>query len=83
MKNLCENIDVVPSNGHIWNGWVAYLDKDGEPIEPYQFRSGSWWKLMEHLKECRKCRVANGVTLRWVERELKIIEREWLRVTDP
>ena len=79
--NLCERIDVQKSNGHPWNGWVAYLDEKGEPIEPYSFRAGAWWELMEHLAKCKRCREANGVSLDWVKTELRAIEEEWKSVT--
>ena len=83
MRNLCEGIDVVPSEGYSWNGWIAYLDKQGEPIEPYSFRAGSWWELMQHLEKCPKCRRANKISLEEVKKRLKEIEEEWRSVTDP
>ena len=83
MINVCEGKSIIASNGYSWNAWEAWLDENGDPIEPYSFRAGGRWEFFQHLAKCRKCRRANRITKKEVLKELKRIEEEWRSVTDP
>ena len=80
MINLCEGKDIQKSNGFPWNSWEADLDENNNPIEPYSFVTGGWWRFFHHLKTCESCRKANNITLQEVQEELEYLERRWKEV---
>jgi hypothetical protein len=69
--------EILPSEceRHPWNGW--YVLSDGYR----SFESGLYWHYLDHLDKNRKCRRVAKVTKKWVQKQLKRINREWRAAT--
>jgi hypothetical protein len=74
-KPFGDETEIVPSEGHLWNGWVQVFE--GYKLIFSTFETGIFWDYLEHLSTNGLCRKEVGISAEEVDRLLREIEKEW------
>jgi len=70
----------IETSENKWNRWIREYDENGK-LMLSEFETGGYWRAIQHLLICRKCRKLTHITKREVIRIEREISRLWKEAT--